>query len=104
MKSSNTHDYVLALEKEVDALRSQLNAISDHQTQLELVIKSTGVGIWDWQVQTGHTEFNERWANIIGYTLEELAPISIQNLARLRPPRGFSRVRASSSRALGWQQ
>jgi PAS domain-containing protein len=41
---------------------------------LKTVISSTGVGIWDWQVQTGEVVFSKRWAQIIGYTLEELAP------------------------------
>jgi PAS domain S-box-containing protein len=44
---------------------------------LQTVISSTGVGIWDWQVQTGEVVLSERWAQIIGYTLAELAPVDI---------------------------
>ncbi|MBI9081809.1 MAG: PAS domain-containing protein [Pseudodesulfovibrio sp.] len=47
------------------------------KNNLELVIKNTRVGIWDWHIQSGEAIFNERWAEIIGYTLRELAPISI---------------------------
>ena len=47
------------------------------KNNLELVIKNTRVGIWDWHIQSGETIFNERWAEIIGYSLKELAPISI---------------------------
>jgi diguanylate cyclase (GGDEF)-like protein/PAS domain S-box-containing protein len=46
--------------------------------QLELVIKATGVGIWDWKIQTGDVFFNERWAEIIGYSLKELQPIKFE--------------------------
>ena len=49
-----------------------------YDEQRQLVIDSTGVGIWDWNVQTGSTSFNERWAEIIGYSLDELAPLSIE--------------------------
>jgi len=35
-------------------------------------------GFWDWNIQTGETVFDERWAEIIGYTLEELSPVSIE--------------------------
>ncbi len=38
----------------------------------ELVIEGTRIGIWDWNIQTGETFFNERWAEIIGYSIEEL--------------------------------
>lgn len=54
--------------------------------QLELVIKNTGLGICDWHVQTGETLFNERWANIIGYTLEELYPMNIETWMKYAHP------------------
>jgi diguanylate cyclase (GGDEF)-like protein/PAS domain S-box-containing protein len=51
------------------------NQHDDNRERLELVINATGVGIWDWQVQTGELTFNKRWAAIIGHTVEELQPI-----------------------------
>lgn len=53
----------------------------DNSERLELVINSTGVGIWDWQVQTGELTFNKRWAEIIGHTVEELQPIQFNTWA-----------------------
>ncbi len=53
-------------------------AIEESQSQLELVLKSTEVGIWDWKVQTGEVAFNERWAGIIGYSLKDLEPTTIE--------------------------
>jgi len=51
-----------------------------------LVIDGTGIGIWDWNVQTGETYFNERWAEIIGYQLEELQPVSIDTWMKYAHP------------------
>ncbi|MFW6203305.1 MAG: ATP-binding protein, partial [Marinilabilia sp.] len=39
--------------------------------------EGTDAGTWEWNVQTGETIFNERWAEIIGYTLAEISPISL---------------------------
>jgi PAS domain S-box-containing protein len=50
------------------------------------VIEGTRIGTWEWNVQTGETVFNERWANICGYTLEELEPISIETWLSLAHP------------------
>jgi PAS domain S-box-containing protein len=50
----------------------------EHNKQFELVINATQVGIWDWQVETGALTLNDRWAEIIGYTLNELGDISIE--------------------------
>lgn len=67
-------------------LASEVTDLKCHEKQLELVIESTGVGIWDWQVQTGTVVFNERWANIIGYTLEELSPVTIDTWIKFAHP------------------
>lgn len=56
------------------------------QRQLTDILEGTNVGTWEWNVQTGETEFNECWANIVGYTLDELAPISIQTWEKLAHP------------------
>jgi PAS domain S-box-containing protein len=46
--------------------------------RLESIIEGTHVGTWEWNVQTGKTVFDKTWAQIIGYTLEELEPITIK--------------------------
>ncbi|MCK8522275.1 PAS domain-containing protein [Aquimarina sp. D1M17] len=46
----------------------------------EQVIEGTDLGTWQWNVQTGETIFNERWAEIIGCRLEELEPVSIDTM------------------------
>ncbi len=57
--------------------KSHEKALEESRKQLELVIDATAVGVWDWQVQKGDVSFNERWAEIVGYSLKELEPISI---------------------------
>jgi PAS domain S-box-containing protein len=50
------------------------------------IIKGTNAGTWEWNVQTGETVFNERWAEIIGYTLEEISPMSIETWMKFAHP------------------
>jgi len=47
------------------------------QKRLQEIIWGTNVGTWEWNVQTGETAYNERWAEIIGYSLVEISPVSI---------------------------
>lgn len=56
-----------------DAIKSQLGFDLS-----QLILDSSDAGIWLWNVKTGETVFNDKWANIIGYTLKELSPISIE--------------------------
>ena len=50
------------------------------------VIKGTDIGTWEWNIQTGDTIFNNRWAEIVGYTLDELAPVNIETWNKLVHP------------------
>ncbi|MDP2561524.1 sensor domain-containing diguanylate cyclase [Psychrobium sp. 1_MG-2023] len=75
-----------SLLQENAALKSALTDLKKNKHELELVIENTGVGIWDWNVQTGETIFNERWANIIGYTLAELGELSIKTWLKFAHP------------------
>ena len=52
--------------------------LRNHRWELESILEGTGVGTWMWNVQTGETIFNERWAEIVGYSLAELTPLSIK--------------------------
>ncbi len=51
-----------------------------HRTQerLQLALEGSAIGLWDWSIQTGNVTLNDRWAGILGYSLAELSPISIQ--------------------------
>ncbi len=40
--------------------------------RLEAIIEGTRAGTWEWNVQTNEVIINARWAEIIGYDLEEL--------------------------------
>jgi len=60
--------------------------IATQRRRLNDILEGTHVGTWEWQVQTGETIFNERWAQILGYTLAELAPVSIDTWRRLAHP------------------
>ncbi|TVR73471.1 MAG: PAS domain S-box protein, partial [Spirochaetaceae bacterium] len=53
-------------------------SLREERRRLAAIIAGTDVGTWEWNVQTGETVFNERWAEIVGHTLEEISPVSIQ--------------------------
>ena len=60
--------------------------LKDEHRRLECIMESNQFATWEWNVQTGETIFNEHWASIIGYTLEELAPISIKTWEKYTHP------------------
>lgn len=65
--------------------------LKESELRLNLSTKGGKIGMWDWNIQTGETVFNEQWANIIGYTLEELKPINIDIWKRFTHPDDLDR-------------
>ncbi|WP_430009198.1 diguanylate cyclase, partial [Methylophaga lonarensis] len=63
-----------------------IQELVDARNRYQSIIEGTNVGTWQWNVQTGETRFNERWANIVGYTLEELGPVNIDTWLSLAHP------------------
>jgi|GEM_PF-1937830 len=64
-------------------LRKRLEA---QRRRLRSIIDAARLGTWEWNVTTGETVFNERWAEIVGYSLSELEPVSIATWERLVHP------------------
>jgi len=66
---------VETMVKQRETVQKKLQA---EQERLAGILRGTNAGTWEWNIQTGATVFNERWAEIIGYTLEEISPVSIK--------------------------
>tara|TARA_R110000751_G_scaffold126574_4_gene228504 strand:- start:1095 stop:4229 length:3135 start_codon:yes stop_codon:yes gene_type:complete len=79
----------ITIMKDGDKLKGSFQDITDikkSELRYTSIIEGTNIGTWEWNVQTGKTVYNERWAEILGYTLAELAPVSIDTWINLAHP------------------
>lgn len=82
------------------AVRQRERELELQKQRLEEVIWGTDAGTWVWNIASGDVFFNERWANIVGYSLEELLPTTLETWARLAHPDDLERSRHALSRVL----
>ena len=61
-------------------------ALANERQRLSYILEGTNVGTWEWNIQTGETIFNERWAEIIGYQIKEISPINIETWINFTHP------------------
>ena len=50
--------------------------LAAERQRLSAVIEGTGVGIWEWDIVTDIQTVDQRWADMIGYRAEDLAPLT----------------------------
>lgn len=68
--------------------------VTDDKSQLEIqryrhILEGTSIGVWEWNIQKGEVLINEEWANILGYSKEELYPIDENIWKKLSHPEDF---------------
>jgi PAS domain S-box-containing protein len=72
----------LSLETEVREANERLLATID----------GTGAGTWEWNIANGETSFDQGWAQMLGYSLEELVPTTIETWGELTHPEDLARA------------
>ncbi|HAT40440.1 MAG TPA: PAS domain S-box protein [Rheinheimera sp.] len=76
----------ICISSDISAERAQQAKIRDSEQHMAAVIEATQIATWQWNVQTGETLFDERWANMLGYQLSELMPVSIETWLKFAHP------------------
>lgn len=77
---------MLGVNYDITERKQAQNTLNESHFRTKMAIHGADAGTWEWNVQTGETIFNERWAQIVGYTLKELEPINIQTWIALCHP------------------
>ena len=69
-----------------ESLLENIEQTRRQKERLSNIIEGTNAGTWEWNIQTGEAAFNERWAQMLGYSLDELGPISIEAWTKIAHP------------------
>jgi diguanylate cyclase (GGDEF)-like protein/PAS domain S-box-containing protein len=77
-------------EEEVRLSRDRLNDLID----------ATRVGVWEWDLATDGMVINERWAAMLGYSLDELRPVKLDTWSKLVHPDDLERVEVLLDRVI----
>ncbi len=71
---------------DISERKASERALKLERERLSNILKGTNAGAWEVNLQTREGAVNERWANIIGYTREELTPVSFDTLVAVLHP------------------
>lgn len=63
---------VLGIGNDTTQQKIAKQALENGEMQLRFVLEGSELGFWDWDIAAGTVIRNERWANMLGYTHEEI--------------------------------
>ena len=90
-----TKEQLIAELEELRQRTSRLGALEESlqktQARLELALKGADLGLWDYNLETGEAYVNERRAEMVGYSVDELGP-HISSWGKLVHPDDIERV------------
>ncbi len=90
MQDGSIHWYVVATDV-TDRKLADIS-IEDKGTRLANVIEATNAGTWEWNIVSGDLILNSRWAEMMGYSLEEIGPHTIETWALFVHPEDRIRI------------
>ena len=83
---------IISMHIDITARKNKEIELKKQKDKLNWIIEGTNSGTWEWNIQTGETVFNEMWAEMIGYTLEELQPTTIETWKKFTHPEDLKRA------------
>jgi len=82
---------IISMHIDITERKMAKEKIENQKKRMENTIEATGAGTWEWNVQTGETIYNEKWAGIIGYTLEEISPTTFETWKKYTHPKDLEK-------------
>lgn len=70
--------YIVGSSQDITEKKQAEEELRSSQECLANIIEGTNVGTWQWNLVTGEAIYNRRWAEMIGYSLKEISPPSIE--------------------------
>ncbi len=66
-------DYLfIGMVRDITDRKNAESALEETRNRLELAMRGSNLGIWDVNLKTREATYDERWANMLGYKLEEI--------------------------------
>ncbi len=64
----------LVVARDVTDRKEIEEELQESEQRLELAVEGAELGVWDWNLKTDEVKFNERWAEMLGHSLDEIEP------------------------------
>ena len=65
-------EFYCSIVRDMTEHKNAQQALQKSKEQFAMVLQGSQLGFWDWKISSGKVVRNERWAEMLGYTLSEI--------------------------------
>lgn len=69
---AGTYDRLVAIATDITDTVRATEQIKEAEERLDMALSASGTGLWDWEIKSGDTYFNDTWYTMLGYEPGEL--------------------------------
>lgn len=79
-------EYLVGSSRNITGQRKMEEDLRLSRDRLSSILDGANLATWEWNISTGETVYNEHWAALLGYRLEELLPTTQDTWRRFVHP------------------
>lgn len=77
---------IISTATDISDQKKSQKEIENQKRSLDNILSGTGAGTWEWDISNDTIQINDKWANMMGFSLEELTPLHCYKLIELIHP------------------
>jgi diguanylate cyclase (GGDEF)-like protein/PAS domain S-box-containing protein len=91
---SKDRGYFISFISDISERKQMEYELRQSRNQMRDILEATNAGTWIWNLTTGEQIINERWAELLGYTMKELSPITSNTWKDNTNPQDFLKAQS----------
>ena len=93
VKNQNILGLIIVFSDQTEKFKQE-EKLKANEQKLSMAISGMRAGIWDWRIEDGKLDVNQRWTEIIGYPAKEIENLNFQDWLKLIHPEDIATYQA----------
>src|SRR5690606_960492 len=86
LREDRSIEKIVAIQRDITGIKRAVAAIDEQRQRQDFILRGTNAGTYEVNLQTGDMQVNERYWEMLGYSLQELQPMALAKWVDIAGP------------------